>query len=110
MEKNISKETYVKRIDLNGARFYELDGIVYPSVTEILDIIQPKKLTQYFKNTSKAKIDKTLVTTADFGSSLHSIIEMDLKGNPPTFTDPSEPLAKCYENWKLVKEKQHQCD
>lgn len=98
-------KSHVKRIELNGARFYELDNIVYPSVTSILDIIQPKRLTNYFKNNSKAKIEKTLTTTADFGSSLHSIIEMDLKGNPPTFSDSQQPLSKCYDNWKIIKER-----
>lgn len=93
----------VKRIEIDGSRFYELDGIVYPSVTSILDIIQPKHLTNYFKNNSKAKIEKTLNKTADFGSFGHHYIEMDLKGIKIEIDN--EEMRTWAKNWHTIKEK-----
>lgn len=101
---NIKESEYtVKRIELDGVRWYESDGIQYPSVTSILDIIQPKHLTNYFKNNSKAKIQKTLEKTADFGTFGHNYIEMDLKGIKVTIDN--EPMQTWANNWHMIKEK-----
>lgn len=95
----------VKRIeresDSRGWRWYEVDGVKYISVTQVLDVIQHFQLTNWFKNNSANKIQKTKDVTADFGSSLHKIIELDLQNKPIVVDQPE--LKASYDQWITLK-------
>lgn len=116
MNKKIKElDSTVKRIerseDSRGWRWYEVDGVKLISVTQVLDVAQHYQLANWFKNNSANKIQKTKEKTADFGSSLHKIVEIDLQ-NDQHGTDKkieiNEPtLAKGYENWLKVKTENH---
>lgn len=93
--------TFERVQDENGKRWYKCGEQMYPSVTTVLDCINHIKLQNYFKNNSKAKIEKVRAETADFGSKLHHLIEMDLKGTQVKIDH--DGLRKCFENWTTVK-------
>lgn len=99
----------VKRIergeDSRGWRWYEVDGIKLISVTQVLDVIQHFQLTNYFKNNSANKIQKTKDSTGQFGSTLHKMVEMDLQDKKITIEEPA--LQRGFENWSKVKEENH---
>lgn len=101
----------VKRIerseDERGWRWYEVDGVKLISVTQVLDVIQHYQLSNWFKNNSANKIQKVKDETANFGSSMHKIVEIDLQNDQfgtnkkINLDDPLQnpELAKAYGNW-----------
>lgn len=93
----------VNRIeDEHGRRWYEHEGEKYASVTTVLDVVQHLKLNNYFKNNSKNAIEKKRVDTADFGSKLHRMVELNLKNVHVDIADPA--LKKCFEHWLTLRD------
>lgn len=89
--------------DVDGFRWYEIDGRKYISVTQVLEVAQHFKLTNWFKNNSKSKIEKTKEQTAALGTKLHELVERDLKHEENL--DVPQELTQAFRNWKL---KQHE--
>lgn len=95
-------ESKINVTDIDGTRWYLKGDQKYISVTEVISVPKAYKLQNYYKKNSANKIQKTMETTADFGSQLHKLVEFDLKGIKVTIDNPA--LAKCFDNWLKVKE------
>lgn len=106
-EKKVTVNRIERSEDERGWRWYEVNGVKLISVTQVLDVIQHYQLTNWFKNNSANKIEKTKTLTGDFGTHMHKIVEMDLQ-NDQNKTDKkilidSPELSKGFENWNKVK-------
>lgn len=93
--------------DTRGWRWYEVDGVKLISVTQVLDVIQHYQLTNWFKNNSSNKIQKTKDSTADFGHVLHKAVEIDLQNDQHQTQKKiilDNPIqAQGFENWQKLK-------
>lgn len=98
----------MKRVDTNTGRYYELDGVKYPSVTTILGTISKPELNRWVKKMTLDKVQESLAISgisseevikqasvasdtirdeaANIGSSVHDYIHRYLKGE--TFAIP----------------------
>lgn len=93
----------IKENDVNGWRWYVgEEGKRYISVTTILDVAQPKYLTDWFKRTSKKEIEKKQKTSRDHGTAIHTAIEKQVKGLEHKI-DPEH--VKHLDNWKKLRDK-----
>ena len=86
-------------------------GEKYISVTTALDCVTPPMLKDYYKNNSKASIEKKLTSTANIGSLIHEYIEKQCKSEISTgqyepyiiATLPAELQGPLFQ-WQLLKE------
>jgi len=101
-EKN-EKQQVICEDDVDGFRWYEVDGVKYISVTQVLDVAQHFKFNNWLKNNSKNKIEKVKKETAHIGTQLHKLVEMDLN-RETDFEIPPE-LNQPFYNWKQVQSK-----
>jgi hypothetical protein len=96
----------VQVTDEKGFRWYEREGKRYISVTQVLDVAQHKTLTNWFKNNSKAAIEKKVTSAADIGTRLHKLVENDLKHGlsiKELYTG-NEDVKPAIDNWLQKKQ------
>src|SRR3990167_682468 len=82
----------VERVEVECERWYRLPGETDPSnyfasVTNVLSVVQPKQLTEYYKRTSYKKQTETLEQAVGLGTFIHELIDKDLQGIQLTDAD-----------------------
>ena len=82
-----SKFPNTKGMNLNGFRFYQVDGKNYPSITTILSIQKKEGLEQWRKNVGEAAAKWEMARAARRGKAVHTLIEQYLKGETPAIRD-----------------------
>ena len=82
-----SKFPNTKGMNLNGFRFYQVDGKNYPSITTILSIQKKEGLEQWRKNVGEAAAKWEMARAARRGKAVHTFIEQYLKGETPAIRD-----------------------
>ena len=98
--KNLSRfDTPVGRVYTESYDAFK-QGDFYVSVTTILEVAVPKKLTDYMKKNSAASQEKRLQETADIGSRIHKLIELDLKGEEVI---PDPDCAAAFDKWSTLR-------
>ena len=64
--------------NLNGFRFYDIEGVSYPSITTVLSIQNQEGLIQWRKNVGEQAADWEARRAAIRGKQLHTIVENHL--------------------------------
>ena len=70
----------------NGVRFYEVDGVNYPSVTSILGIRKTDGLKKWRENIGEDVANFEMRSAANRGKATHNLVENYLKGEAPSET------------------------
>ena len=82
-----SKFPITKGKNIDGFRFYEVDGKAYPSITTVLGA-QPKPgLDQWRKNVGEEAAKWEMNRAARRGKATHDLVEQYLKGETPSIRD-----------------------
>lgn len=76
------------------SRYYNINGIEYPSVTTILSIISKPGLTSWKVKLGKEESDKISGEAASIGSQVHKALEYVIKGKAVPKDLLSEPVKK----------------
>ena len=69
--------------NLNGVRFYNVDGTNYPSITSILSIRKSEGLKKWRENIGEAVANFEMRRAAGRGKATHTLVENYLKGETP---------------------------
>ena len=78
----ILPQTKGKNID--GTRFYEVDGEHYPSITSVLSIRSKEGIQKWRENIGEEVANYEMARAARRGKGTHTLIEQYLKGETPT--------------------------
>lgn len=97
----LTKGQVICEDDVDGFRWYQIGGKKYISVTQVLEVAQHFRLSNWLKNNSKNKVEKTKKETAQLGTDLHKLVELDLNHEEPKEIRPE--LMNAFANWKKVK-------
>lgn len=74
----------LKRKNVDGFRFYEINGKAYPSITTILSIKKTKELQEWRKSIGEDVANYEMRRAAGRGNAVHKIVEHYIKGETPT--------------------------
>jgi len=85
LDKSVLPNTKGKNID--GTRFYEIDGKNYPSITSILSIRSKEGLEKWRKSVGEDAAKWEMGRAARRGKSAHTLIEQYIKGETPSIRD-----------------------
>jgi genome maintenance exonuclease 1 len=77
----------LKRKNVDGHRFYEIDGSAYPSVTTILSIKKTEELKEWRSKVGEDVANWEMRRAANRGNALHTLVEQYIKGETPTVRD-----------------------
>lgn len=84
-----------------------IDGVEYPSVTEIIGIVNKPFLARWRGKIGNAKADQISRESADIGKQVHACIEKFLKGEMVTFCGADEhvkpPFVAWFDWWRASK-------
>jgi hypothetical protein len=84
-----------------------IDGVEYPSVTEIIGIISKPFLARWRGKIGNAKADQVSRESADIGNQVHACIDKFLKGEMVTFCGADEhvkpPFVAWFDWWRASK-------
>jgi genome maintenance exonuclease 1 len=70
--------------NVNGFRFYEIDGKAYPSVTSVLGIRKKKELQQWRDKIGEDVANWEMRRAARRGTAVHRLVEEYIKGQTPS--------------------------
>ena len=85
LDKSVLPNTKGKNID--GTRFYEIEGKNYPSITSILSIRSKEGLEKWRKSVGEDAAKWEMGRAARRGKSAHTLIEQYIKGETPSIRD-----------------------
>lgn len=89
------------RISTSIGRFYKSDGYLYPSVTNILSIINIPELNDWRISLGKEQSEYLARRAAMFGTKFHNIIEDITTGRQPKIPASHEPHVREYLRWHM---------
>lgn len=78
-------KTAPKNID--GIRFYEIDGKSYPSVTSVLSLLKKDSLQDWRNKVGESVANWEMNRAARRGKAMHTIVEHYIKNQTPTIRD-----------------------
>ena len=73
--------------NLNGVRFYNVDGTNYPSITSILSIRKSEGLKRWRESIGESVANFEMRRAAGRGKATHTLVENYLKGETPSTRD-----------------------
>jgi len=81
-------------------RYYERDGIRYPSVTTVLGIIRRPHLEEWRGRLGNAEADRVAQEAADLGSAVHQTIARINRGERVRPRPEIRPIVDAYRRWR----------
>jgi genome maintenance exonuclease 1 len=85
LDKNVLPNTKGKNID--GTRFYEINGKNYPSITSVLSIKSKEGLEKWRQSVGEEAAKWEMGRAARRGKAAHTLIEQYIKGETPSIRD-----------------------
>lgn len=92
---------------------HEIDGLWFPRVTSIIDILAKEGLLRYYADhRSLQDAKKSLRNAANRGIMVHNVVEEIFKGNKVNIPSSIEPSIKAFQDWRskhsvVVHDPQH---
>jgi len=86
---NIDKSVLpeLKRKNVDGHRFYEINGKAYPSITTILSIKKTEDLKEWRAKVGEDVANYEMRRAAIRGNAVHKLVEQYIKGETPSIRD-----------------------
>ena len=87
--------------------YYEIDGVFYPSVTTILQVINKPALLGWYAKLGKEEAERVKQESADFGKTVHELIRVVLDGGTVDYDKTDEVVGGClrsFEEWVRLVE------
>jgi len=85
LNKSILPKTAGKNID--GIRFYEIDGKSYPSVTSVLSLLKKDSLQDWRNKVGESVANWEMGRAARRGKAMHTLVEQYLQNETPSIRD-----------------------
>jgi len=85
VDENKLPKTVGKNID--GVRFYEIDGTSYPSVTSVLSLLKGDSLKEWRAKVGDQVANWEMVRAARRGKAMHTIVEQYIKSQTTSIRD-----------------------
>ena len=85
LNKSILPKTAGKNID--GVRFYEIDGKSYPSVTSVLSLLKKDSLQDWRNKVGESVANWEMGRAARRGKAMHTLVEQYLQNETPSIRD-----------------------
>lgn len=73
--------------NIDGVRFYEIDGKSYPSVTSVLSLLKADSLKSWRTNVGDSVANWEMGRAARRGKGMHTLVEQYLQSQTPTVRD-----------------------
>lgn len=84
IEQDHSKLPITKGKNVNGFRFYDIDGQAYPSVTSVLSIGKKEGLEKWRQSVGEGAAKWEMGRAARRGKATHTLVEQYIKGETPS--------------------------
>ena len=87
--------------------YYEIDGVFYPSVTTILQVINKPALLGWYAKLGKEEAERVKQESADFGKTVHELIRVLLDGGTVDYDKTDDIVGGClrsFEEWVRLVE------
>ena len=85
LNKSVLPKTAGKNID--GIRFYEIDGKSYPSVTSVLSLLKKDSLQEWRNKVGESVANWEMGRAARRGKAMHTLVEQYLNNETPSIRD-----------------------
>ena len=85
LNKSVLPKTAGKNID--GIRFYEIDGKSYPSVTSVLSLLKKDSLKEWRDKVGESVANWEMGRAARRGKAMHTLVEQYLQNETPSIRD-----------------------
>jgi len=85
LNKSVLPKTAGKNID--GVRFYEIDGKSYPSVTSVLSLLKKDSLQDWRNKVGESVANWEMGRAARRGKAMHTLVEQYLQNETPSIRD-----------------------
>jgi genome maintenance exonuclease 1 len=85
LNKSVLPKTAGKNID--GIRFYEIDGKSYPSVTSVLSLLKKDSLQDWRNKVGESVANWEMGRAARRGKAMHTLVEQYLQNETPSIRD-----------------------
>ena len=79
---------------------YEIDGVLYPSVTTILQVINKPALLGWYGKIGTEEANRIKQESADFGKTVHTLIQAVLDGKEIDEKETDETVLGCINSFK----------
>ena len=73
--------------NINGVRFYEIDGKSYPSVTSVLSLLKKESLQEWRNNVGESVANWEMGRASRRGKAMHTLVEQYMKNQTPSIRD-----------------------
>ena len=73
--------------NINGTRFYEIDGKSYPSVTSVLSLLKKESLQEWRNNVGESVANWEMGRASRRGKAMHTLVEQYMKNQTPSIRD-----------------------
>ena len=73
--------------NIDGVRFYEIDGKSYPSVTSVLSLLKKESLQEWRNNVGESVANWEMGRAARRGKAMHTLVEQYLQNLTPSVRD-----------------------
>ncbi len=85
LDTTVLPNTKGKNID--GVRFYEIDGKSYPSVTSVLSLLKKESLQEWRNNVGESVANWEMGRASRRGKAMHTLVEQYMKSQTPSIRD-----------------------
>ena len=85
LDTTVLPNTKGKNID--GVRFYEIDGKSYPSVTSVLSLLKKESLQEWRNNVGESVANWEMGRASRRGKAMHTLVEQYMKNQTPSIRD-----------------------
>ena len=73
--------------NIDGVRFYEIDGKSYPSVTSVLSLLKKESLQEWRNNVGESVANWEMGRASRRGKAMHTLVEQYMKSQTPSIRD-----------------------
>jgi genome maintenance exonuclease 1 len=73
--------------NIDGIRFYEIDGKSYPSVTSVLSLLKKESLQEWRNNVGESVANWEMGRASRRGKAMHTLVEQYMKNQTPSIRD-----------------------
>ena len=73
--------------NIDGVRFYEIDGKSYPSVTSVLSLLKKESLQEWRNNVGESVANWEMGRASRRGKAMHTLVEQYMKNQTPSIRD-----------------------